>query len=324
METPNIFDYATSELSQDAFLCYLCAFGKEEYKNDFPNEYKIAHKFLTLCGIPENEKIEDIKRQHKHIDILITTTNHFLIIEDKTGTNEHGDQIARYYDSLCKEYKDIKGISEKVRVCYFKTDDYICPYKPSKNLELDNKLDITQCCSLKCQDLFDIIKNSNNPVIKMFCDKQRNIKAETEKCDNNDISTWTRAKWFDVLYNALKNNNKITDRVNIENVPKGGFYGCWFDFRKIGELTLYKQIEIHINKDENKTVSAKLCLRCSSDSKDITKNNKECINSYSNTAKGYNKPKKIRTGQTTAFAYKEAKTKDDVLNFINDDILTKL
>ena len=27
--TPNIFDYATSELSQDAFICYLLSFGQQ-------------------------------------------------------------------------------------------------------------------------------------------------------------------------------------------------------------------------------------------------------------------------------------------------------
>lgn len=47
MEQPNIFDYATSELSQDAFICYLLAFGKEKYKTSYPNEYKMAHQFLA-------------------------------------------------------------------------------------------------------------------------------------------------------------------------------------------------------------------------------------------------------------------------------------
>ena len=65
MKGPNIFDYATSELSQDAFICYLLEFGKEQYKNDFSKEYEIAHHFLEKCGIPFDEKIEEIKKQYK-------------------------------------------------------------------------------------------------------------------------------------------------------------------------------------------------------------------------------------------------------------------
>ena len=78
MEQPNIFDYATSELSQDAFICYLLAFGTEKYKNDFPKEYETAHKFLGKCGIPANEEILEIKKQYYNIDVLIVTKSHLL------------------------------------------------------------------------------------------------------------------------------------------------------------------------------------------------------------------------------------------------------
>lgn len=100
MEQPNIFDYATSELSQDAFICYLLAFGKEKYKEQFPREYALAHKFLEKCGIEENEEIITVQRQVEHIDVLIVTAEHILIIEDKTYTNEHDDQIIRYVKNI--------------------------------------------------------------------------------------------------------------------------------------------------------------------------------------------------------------------------------
>ena len=35
---PNIFDFATSELSQDAFICYLLEFGKNKYKDRKENK----------------------------------------------------------------------------------------------------------------------------------------------------------------------------------------------------------------------------------------------------------------------------------------------
>ena len=76
--TPNIFDYATSELSQDAFICYLLSFGKKEFNGS--KEYIAAHKFLRECGIEED--VKEIHTQYKHIDVLVETGNYLLIIED--------------------------------------------------------------------------------------------------------------------------------------------------------------------------------------------------------------------------------------------------
>ena len=42
---PNIFNFATKELSQDAFLCYLLEFSKEEYKK-YEKEHIFANIFL--------------------------------------------------------------------------------------------------------------------------------------------------------------------------------------------------------------------------------------------------------------------------------------
>ena len=94
MNEPNIFKYATSELSQDAFICYFLSFAKEKFKNEYKNEYDISKKFLKKFHIKED--IEDIKKQYKHIDILVITKNYILIIEDKTYTNEHNNQIIKY------------------------------------------------------------------------------------------------------------------------------------------------------------------------------------------------------------------------------------
>ena len=44
---PNIFEFATSELSQDAFLCYLMSFGKSGYKDKNTEEY-IFYKIINI------------------------------------------------------------------------------------------------------------------------------------------------------------------------------------------------------------------------------------------------------------------------------------
>lgn len=66
MKKPNLFNFATSELSQDAFLCYLFNFAKEEYKENI-KEYELANfilrELLKKCNL-EIPKIEnlDIKK----------------------------------------------------------------------------------------------------------------------------------------------------------------------------------------------------------------------------------------------------------------------
>lgn len=109
---PNIFDYATSELSQDAFLCYLLSFGSSNYSKT--EEYKLARSFLKELHIEED--IEEIKRQKSHIDVLILTQKYAVVLEDKTFSKEHSDQLRRYEERCKNDYPD-----KEVKVLYFKT-----------------------------------------------------------------------------------------------------------------------------------------------------------------------------------------------------------
>ncbi|HLO96963.1 MAG TPA: PD-(D/E)XK nuclease family protein [Fimbriimonas sp.] len=101
MSRPNLFHYATSELSQDAFFCWLakCADPKVE---DLELR-EVGQKFLelllsTVDGIlpVEIEKVE-IRRQWNHIDILVEVNDKYaILIEDKAGTADHSGQLDRY------------------------------------------------------------------------------------------------------------------------------------------------------------------------------------------------------------------------------------
>lgn len=310
---PNLFNYATSELSQDAFLCYLFAFGKEKYKNNFPKEYALAHKFLLKCGIDKNEEILSVGQQVEHIDVLIITTSHILIIEDKTYTDEHDDQIIRYVKNMRSNDKKFTS-DKKIKVCYIKTGDYVNSYKSSDEAILSNK----DCCSLRRQDLIELLKDCHqDKVMDMFYEHLTNIENEIKSCDEKDIYTWTSLKWFDYLYNTLKQKGK---NFNIGWVhPRGGeFYGCWLDWEQTGKIEKYKQIEIHFKKE--KTDFVDLCLKVSSQNKDITQSHKDVITKWQEQAiqKGYIRPKRWCIGRTTTYALKEAKTIKDLENFINN------
>jgi len=122
----NLFNFATSELSQDAFICWCL-----NWCND-PDEplNPMARELLALMGEKElarDQKIT-ISRQVKHIDVLVVLKglNRAIIIEDKTTSSEHDDQISRYQEiikDLSLDEKKELGIDNApvIRTVFFKT-----------------------------------------------------------------------------------------------------------------------------------------------------------------------------------------------------------
>ena len=308
MNCPNIFKYATSELSQDAFLCYLLAFGKEKYKTDFPKEYALAHKFLSKCGIDSKEEILSVGKQVNHVDVLIVTTHHILIIEDKTYTNEHDDQIIRYVKNMRSNDKKF-STDKKIKVCYIKTGDYVDSYHSSDEKVLSNR----DCCSLRRRDLLELLQDCHqDKVMDMFYERLILVENEIVNCDPKDIFSWTQVKWFDYLYNELRKAGKTFDIKWVHNA-RGGFYGCWFDSQKLGEFEKYKQFEIHFK--EGKTAFVDLCLKCSSDSKETTQKHKNDMEKWQKES-GFGRPDRWRIGRTTTYAIKQAIDVQDIQAFL--------
>ena len=129
MERNNIFDFATSELSQDAFICWCL-----NWLNYEDSELRaLAVDLLKEFGeesASDNQEIL-IKRQFKKIDILVVLKglNRVYIIEDKVHSSESKDQIKKYKEEIRKEYKN-----SEIKTVYFKTGFH---FSPDKNVEAD-------------------------------------------------------------------------------------------------------------------------------------------------------------------------------------------
>ena len=137
MERNNIFDFATSELSQDAFICWCL-----NWLNYEDSELRaLAVDLLKEFGeedVSDNQEII-IKRQFKKIDILVVLKglNRVYIIEDKVHSSESKDQIVGYKGEIKELGKDEKkdlGIDENIEVktVYFKTGFH---FSPDKNVK---------------------------------------------------------------------------------------------------------------------------------------------------------------------------------------------
>ena len=102
---PNIFKFATKELSQDAFLCWFISWANEKYKETNEELHDFAIKFINKLVGRNDLVFYKVEKQVLNIDILLTLKNKdeeyfVVIIEDKTSTCEHGEQIKRYKDKI--------------------------------------------------------------------------------------------------------------------------------------------------------------------------------------------------------------------------------
>lgn len=114
MTRPNLFNFATSELSQDAFLCWLLSWADPSHRDEDPALHKTAIGFLHAlfdragCQCPEAITKVDVKQQYQNIDILAIVNDAVpVLIEDKTHTKNHSGQLARYRGIVEQKFPDI-------------------------------------------------------------------------------------------------------------------------------------------------------------------------------------------------------------------------
>ena len=124
----NLFDYATKELSQDAFLMWFL----ENWDDERIGEYSLGFiRMLTEAdGNPLALKKEDIDKertfsdaQADHMDIrfeigLKNGERYLIIIEDKTGSGT-GSQLQRYNETI--KNKGMEKVYKHIYKLYYKT-----------------------------------------------------------------------------------------------------------------------------------------------------------------------------------------------------------
>ena len=104
-KAPNLFEIASSELSQDAFITWLIQWADPMYKLYDPERQNAGEKFLrslisknTQYG-SDNYNITKVRagRQRNNIDIWVEVNDDiFIAIEDKTRTKDHSGQLKKY------------------------------------------------------------------------------------------------------------------------------------------------------------------------------------------------------------------------------------
>ena len=128
-QRPNLFDYATSEISQDAFICWLLAWADPAYRKSSEALHKAGVDLIRLLSaekidrLPERINSVKVVKQHRYIDMLCKINEEdedrtVILIEDKKGSYEHSDQLQRYKELLKQEFPE-----NRVIPVYIQTED---------------------------------------------------------------------------------------------------------------------------------------------------------------------------------------------------------
>ncbi len=225
MDRPNLFDFATGELSQDAFLCWLLSWAKPEYRATDEALHRAAHallgRLLARCkveGLTEIKALE-VRKQHKNIDILVLVNDDIaLLIEDKTDTFQHSDQLPSYLDAARKEFGE-----RQVAAVYFKTGDQ-CDYRAVEKAGY--------ACFLR-RDFLDVLRQGEEAGVRhdVFVDffgHLRRIEEAFNSYRHLPTEKWGKDRncWAG-FFTALQERLGDGQWKYVAN-PSGGFMGFWW------------------------------------------------------------------------------------------------
>lgn len=297
----NLFDFATSELSQDAFICWLLNFAHKNHLDEDIVLTECAKDILVkiLPDEPNPVITSDIARQHKNIDILIEVNKKYnIIIEDKTFSNVHDDQIKRYKEILLDEGKS------NIKSVYFKIVEQ--PFVEDVDIHLTRK------------DLLDIFKKyvneTENIIFKDYYEYLREIDADVNSFKNEPIKRW-REKYNHaykgffthlVQDNIIQTNEDdvINGRYNWKYVanPSGGFWCLWWFSIKSECLDSCNLLEKYIDELYLEIEDNQIVIKMTGDSQDAQDVRWSLFNFCKNNVNEFNK-KTFRKGKHMTVGY---------------------
>ncbi len=185
-------------------------------------------------------------RQRKSIDVWAEINNKYLIIiEDKTYTSHHSNQLTRY-KNIAEEWC-IKNNYAKPICIYLKTGN---ESQSSLNgiikegFAIFNRVDFI--------NLLEQFKATQNNIFLDFLDRLTRIEKSNNQFENRNIGEWNGDEWQG-FFQFLEKEISIVNW-NYVNNPNGGFWNAVLNWEYWDIYPAYIQIE-----------QGKLCFKISTD-----------------------------------------------------------
>ncbi|SCY70157.1 PD-(D/E)XK nuclease superfamily protein [Lachnospiraceae bacterium XBB2008] len=301
----NLFNYATKELSQDAFICWLCSYALEDADKSDTELVKCAetlvYEFMKR-GIgeiadPNEVKLRMVEKQKGNIDVLLTVDylgkTYKIIVEDKIHASEHDNQLERYKKQIANEGIEVIGI-------YYKTG-------------FQSDLSVVNAAGYKVFNRRDVIEllgtcNSNNAILKDYKAYWENFEELAQSYKKLSLDKW--GDWqpvngfYDEMQSALEKEGLWAGYDYVSN-RSGGFWGLWYgidnDTIEINGQTkavLYLQIEASWN-DAASRYDYRICSKLENTTgnkgdEDIAKLKRRIVNIQETY--GFSRPSYLRSG----------------------------
>ncbi|MDO5010790.1 MAG: PD-(D/E)XK nuclease family protein [Intestinibacter bartlettii] len=255
---PNIFNYAKSELTNDAIICWMLDWANSEderYKNLSQDIIRLFTKNEDL-----DVKFVKIKKQYKNIDVLVEVNNsEVIVIEDKVKTSPHSNQLEKYKDTIDNEevYKNYNK-----HYIYYKVG----------NESQNNGVEQAGYTRVRRDEILNIIKkyrDLNNDLLNDYIDYLESIETPSNMYKTeDDINKWCWETW-EGYYNHLEDSIKKGYWHYVSN-PKGGFlafiWNCeeykYVKDNKEINYYIYPQIESNSGNSEGKKTKLTFKLEC--------------------------------------------------------------
>lgn len=183
---PNIFNHATKELSQDAFILWLLEWADDKYETE--PEHLVAKEFLKALfdkskfALPV-EVHTKVQKQFKDIDILCEVNDEYMIlIEDKVNSGAHSNQLQRYKETIEEYYPNHKLI-----LIYLKTGIKVDVKHAEKN----------EYSVFSREDFLKVLEknNSDNAILCNYHDYLINIENQYYRFEEKKLEEWDDYTW---------------------------------------------------------------------------------------------------------------------------------
>jgi len=235
MKQPNLFNIATSELSQDAFIAWLLQWANEDLKEKNQKLHECAVKFVQALLQKESDfKINKIDsgRQKNKIDVWAEVNDeYFIIIEDKKGTKEHSDQLNKYKKYIEKTKKNCS-----IKPIYFKMQEQ----SNFNNVKEAGYYIFTR------EKMLSILSDYNgiNDILTDYIEYLNDLDNKINSFKTLPINNWHWYSWIGFFSELQKTFN-----ANWDYVPNasGGFIGFWWYHKNAkfenNDFNFYLQLE---------------------------------------------------------------------------------
>jgi hypothetical protein len=239
MTRPNLFEFATKELSQDAFLCWLLKWASAENASEDQALHNAGRLLLqALLGKHQEEATDatvvEIRQQYARADIVVIVDNRLvLLLEDKVQAGEHGDQLRRYKAAVEAAFPHCR-----VLPTFIKTGDQ-SGYR---------EIQAAGYALFLRPDLLQALRGGRargvtNAIFLDFLDYLEQREEQINAFQTLPVSVWTQ-QWdpWTGFYQELGRHKPDLGWDYVSN-RAGGFLGAWWHPRDWVGHSVYLQIE---------------------------------------------------------------------------------